>query len=79
MYSLAQLARFDRCLFPDDLADSIIVAGNYTRSEAILCRMNIRSMSKNKKLSVVAVYQEFITDERFCTALEKVLTDFCTK
>jgi hypothetical protein len=79
MFSLDQLAHFDRCLFPDDLADEIAKAGNYSKNEVLVLKMNLQSMARNKKLGVVAVYQEFITDERFCTALEKVLVEFCTK
>lgn len=78
-FNLEQLAHFDRCLFPDDLAEDIGRLGGYTPDEILLMKLDFRQWIKKTPLSVVGLFQENIQNERFCKALEALLLEFCEK
>lgn len=76
MFTLEQLAHFDRCLFPDNIAEEIGKVAGYSDIEVIVLRMGLK---QKMPLGVVAMFQDRIDDKRFCDALNKVLTAFCAK
>lgn len=77
-FTLKQLALFDRCLFPDDIAEEIGKEAGYDEAEILLLKMELRRQVKDCPLSVVGLFQDRINDEKFCAALTKVLISFTT-
>lgn len=76
-FTLEQLALFDRCLFPDDISEEIGKAAGYDEAEILALKMELRQQVKDRRpLGVVGLFQDRIKDERFCTALIKVLVSF---
>jgi len=80
MYTLSQLAHFDRCLFPIDFEEQLIEAG----MDGIDAYVIARSPQVHK--GIVAVYQEYVlgcvnaTDRAFFQSVfDKVLANFFAK
>ena len=80
-FTLEQLAHFDRCLFPDDIAEEIGQVAGYSDTEILLLKMDLRRKTNRgaTPLGVVSMFQERINDKQFCDALSQVLTAFCNK
>ena len=76
LFSLEQLAHFDSCLFPDDIAEEIGKVANYNLTQIVLLKIELRTKAP---LNVVGMFQDRIGDERFCNALKEVLTNFCKR
>lgn len=74
MFTLEQLAHFDRCLFPDEIAEKIGQVAGYSDCGISVLKMELRQKAP---LGVVKMFQDRIDDKQFCDALKQVLTDFC--
>ena len=75
-FTLDQLALFDRCLFPDDLARDFFRIGGYNEEQT---RFEFRSIRNKRGLSAVGLYQEYIQDEHFTSTLNAILCEFFAK
>jgi hypothetical protein len=85
-YTLAQLAHFDRCLYPCDFRDDLIEAGldsvsaNSVSQYIINKRRKFYSVDQNANIvGVIDVYQEFISCKEIIDAIEQVVYDFCNR
>lgn len=78
-FTFEQLAHFDRCLFPDDIAEDIGEVAGYEYIEVLLLKLEFRQKAKKGSLNVIGLYQDRIHDDRFCNALIKVVQAFCNK
>lgn len=69
--TLAQLAHFNRCLFPANLEEELIRQGidKYTAK-------SIRAMyATNVRMGVLGIYQEYIMSEDVTSALERMVDE----
>lgn len=79
MYTLEQLAHFDRCMFTSWIAEKLEEQGvepytvrgveNFIRSERV----------KDNNVGIIRLYQEFITDEDLTKALDAVVSAFVNR
>lgn len=65
-YSLSDLAWISRCLFPSDFARELIEMGVDNATAVYLA-----SAAKGK--NVLALWQEFISDEETCALIERYI------
>lgn len=72
-YSLDELAFVDRCLFPGDLINDLEEAGF---KGASMYKGFFIELSITNSLSVLRVYQEFISDDELIKALDKVIQNY---
>lgn len=72
MYSLSQMALFNRCLFPDDIYKDMIEVGA-SESDASIARDYVK---RNPNAGVLGLYQEYICDDTFISYLEAVVQKF---
>lgn len=79
MYTLAQLAHFDRCLFPDDLSVKLLDEGVHEYTVDGVERFIKNERRKGNNVGIIRLYQEFITDEELTKALDAVVCAFVTK
>lgn len=75
MYSLSQLALFNRCLFPDDIYKDMLEVGA-SESDACIARDYLK---RNTNVGVLGLYQEYISDDTFISYLEAVVEKFFKK
>lgn len=76
MYSLEQLAHFDRCLFPDNFRDDLLRQG-INHSDAMMVINFIKSARhKNDHVGIVRVFQEFITIDELTKAFDSIVAEF---
>lgn len=75
-YTLDQLAYVNRCLTPDDLARDLRVYTGWNDTEVVSWRIAFRCLAKQGKLNIVQIYQEFIDDEEFTSALDDYVHGF---
>lgn len=75
MYTLDQLAWFNRCLFPDNLYRDILSVGGCMS----MARDARNFVIRNPKAGILGLYQEYITDEEFIDVLEKLVYNFMNK
>lgn len=72
MYTLDQLAWYNRCLFPDNLYRDILEVGG-DEGMAMDARNYVK---RNPKAGILGLYQEYITDKEFIDVLEKLVYNF---
>ena len=80
-YTLEQLAHFDRCLFPQSLAEDIARFDGIDKTDLEYFISHFRWIAKHEHggLSAVSLYQRYINEKRFCEALDAVVSEFCQK
>lgn len=83
-YTLAQLALFDRCMFPDDFAAKLRDVGGMASDHATIIKLSLRTRVKHGlPLGVVWFYQTYVVgsseEDAMADYLDKVLTDFFTE
>lgn len=73
--TLAQLAHFNRCLFPANLEEELIRQGIDKHTAK-----SIRTMyAANVRMGVLGIYQEYIMSEDVINALGRMIDKFITK
>lgn len=75
MFTLEQIAWFDRCLFPDDFKQDLIKVGCPEIDATVISSY----LKRNPSSSIVNIYQEFITDKDYTNYINQVLHNFITR
>lgn len=79
MYTLKQLAHFDRCLFPDDFEKELIEEG-VDANDAYFVSSAMKSYTRGGgRNTIVGLYQMFIDDEQLTSAFDRILVKFVEK
>lgn len=79
MYTLAQLAYFDRCLFPSDMAVKLLDKGVHENNADAVEQFIVNERRKGNNVGIVRLYQEFISIEELTNAFDAVVYDFLNK
>jgi flavin-dependent dehydrogenase len=76
MYTLEQLAHFDRCMFTSWLAEKLEEQGVEEHTVRGVEQFISHERFKGNNVGVIRLYQEFITDEELTKALDAVVYAF---
>lgn len=86
MYTLDQLAHFDRCLFPGDFRDELVSAGMQYGDALLIMWWIMQQRDLGRPVGIVNVYQEYVctcvdagVEEHTRQVLNKVLSNFFAK
>lgn len=74
-YTLAQIAHFNRCLFPYDLIKGLTANGLSPMQASDIAQIYI----DNPRMGIVGIYQEYILYKDVTDALEKMLQSFFSR
>lgn len=72
MYTLDELALFNRCFFPQDAYDWMKAAGA-NDADAFVAMMYVK---RHPQAGVLGLYQEYITDENFTKCINTMVNKF---
>jgi hypothetical protein len=76
MYTLEQLAHFDRCLFPDDFKKQLEKAGMPEHDALMVVQYMQRKRDSDLPVGIIHLYQEFIMDEDLTKVFDAVVSEF---
>lgn len=79
MYTLEQLAHFDRCLYPGDFKDDLIRVGVDVLDASAVMYFMKRKIREGISVGIVQIYQEYISDKELTNAFDKVVSEFVSK
>ncbi|QDJ96267.1 hypothetical protein Xoosp13_80 [Xanthomonas phage Xoo-sp13] len=79
MYTLEQLALFDRCLFPGDFQTQLMNVGMSGFQAAVISGFIESNRRKGNMVGIIQVYQEFIDSEEITKAIDAVVSEFVNK
>lgn len=79
MYTLEQLAHFDRCLYPGDFKDDLIRVGVDVLDASAVMYFMKRKSREGISVGIVQIYQEYISDKELTNAFDKVVSEFVSK